>query len=182
MCAARLARNDFGTLLPSLGQAFPTLGIPERRNLGGKASLEICLPMPKIGWHALITLHNANGFPRRSLLSAMPAPATASLGRLQTQRIGEATEGPDGLWPNVRTVEESGRCQPPSSLRTGFRAVHEVGEKSALGVRVLHCPRPESQGTSGIPTCESGAPSGGCMLPCNPAMRPGPRRRRSQLE
>ena len=91
----------------------------------------------------MITSHYSNGFQRRSLLSAMPAPATASLGRLQAQGNGEATAGPNGLRPNVRTVQESGRCQPPSSLRTGFRAVHEVWEVSVLGVRVLHCRRPE---------------------------------------
>ena len=76
----------------------------------------------------MITSHYSNGFQRRSLLSAMPAPATASLGRLQAQGNGEATAGPNGLRPNVRTVQESGRCQPPSSLGTGFRAVHEVGK------------------------------------------------------
>jgi len=161
---------------------MPRAGIPERRILGGKASLEIRVLIPTIGWDVLITLHYSNGFQRRSLLSAMPAPATAGLGRLQAQGNGEATAGPNGLVPNVPTVEESGRCQPPSSRWTGFRAVHEVWEKSVLGVRVLHCQRPQSQGTSGIPTCESGAPSGGCMLPCNPAMQPGPRRRRSQLQ
>jgi len=85
--------------------------------------------IPTIGWDVLITLHYSNGFQRRSLLSAMPAPATAGLGRLQAQENGEATAGPNGLVPNVPTVEESGRCQPPSSRWTGFRAVHEVWEK-----------------------------------------------------
>ena len=69
-------------------------------------------------------------------------PATASLGRLQAQECRRAA-GPNGLVPNVPTVEESGRSQPPSSLRTGFRAVHELWEKSVLGVRVLHCPQRE---------------------------------------
>ena len=41
---------------------------PERRNLGGKASLKIRLPMPKIGWHVMITLQYSNRFQRRSLL------------------------------------------------------------------------------------------------------------------
>ena len=122
---------------------MPRAGIPERRILGGKASLEIRVLIPTIGWDVLITLHYSNGFQRRSLLSAMPAPATAGLGRLQAQGNGEATAGPNGLVPNVPTVEESGRCQPPSSRWTGFRAVHEVWEKSVLGVRVLHCQRPQ---------------------------------------
>ena len=120
--AARLAHgSDLRTLLPSLGQAFPTLGIPERRILGGKASLEIRVLIPTIGWDVLITLHYSNGFQRRPLLSARPAPATAGLGRLQAHGNGEATAGPNGLVPNVPTVEESGRCQPPSSLRTLLR-------------------------------------------------------------
>ena len=102
------------------------LGIPESRNLGRKASLKIRLPMPKIGWHVFITLHSSNGFQRRSLLSAMPALATAWSGRLETQGNAEATAGAIGKGPNVRTTEEPGRCQPPSSLGTGFRAVHET--------------------------------------------------------
>ena len=51
---------------------IPHLGTPERRNLAGKASLKIRWPMPKIGWHVMITLHYSNDFPRRSWLSAMP--------------------------------------------------------------------------------------------------------------
>jgi hypothetical protein len=34
---------------------IPHLGTPERRNLAGKASLKIRWPMPKIGWHVMIT-------------------------------------------------------------------------------------------------------------------------------
>ena len=106
--------------------------------------------MPKIGWHVMITSHYSTGFPRRCWLSAMPAPATASLGRLQTQGNGEATAGPNWMGPNVHTVEESGRCQHLSSLGTDFRAVHEVGKLVlSPGSRVLHCPRPEP-GTSGV--------------------------------
>jgi len=38
----------------------------------------------------------------------MPAPATARLGRLQSQRGGEATEGPNAMGSNVPTIEELG--------------------------------------------------------------------------
>ena len=72
---------------------IPHLGTPERRNLAGKASLKIRWPMPKTGWHVMITLHYSNDFPRRSWLSAMPAPVTASLGRLQMQGNGEGRQG-----------------------------------------------------------------------------------------
>ena len=120
------ASKRFGNASSFSRAGIPHLGIPERRNLAGKASLKIRVPMPKIGWHVMITLHYSNVFPRRSWLSAMPAPDTASLGRLQTQGNGEATAGPNWMGPNVHTVEESGRCQHLSSLGTDFRAVHAV--------------------------------------------------------
>jgi hypothetical protein len=132
--AARLAHGgDLRTLLPSLGQAFPTLGIPERRILGGKASLEIRVLIPTIGWDVLITLHYSNGFQRRPLLSAMPAPATAGLGRLQAHGNGEATAGPNGLVPDVPTVEELGKSRPPSSRRTGFPPSMRFGRSPSSG-------------------------------------------------
>jgi len=142
--------------------------------LAGKASLKIRLPMPKIGWHVMITSHYSTGFPRRCWLSAMPAPATASLGRLQTQGNGEATAGPNWMGPNVHTVEDSGRCQHLASLGTDFRAVHAVMRVLSPGSRVLHSPRPPSQGTSGgIPANLEDPPAvSGChvTLRCSPGL------------
>ena len=107
--------------------------------------------MPKIGWPVLITSHYSTGFPRRCWLSAMPAPATASLGRLQTQGNGEATAGPNWMGPNVHTVEESGRCQHLSSLGTDFCAVHEVGKLSPFSeVESTPLPTIREPGTSGV--------------------------------
>jgi hypothetical protein len=68
-------------------------GYTREKKSAGKASRKIRWTMPKIGWHVMITLHYSNGFPRRSRLSPKPAPATASLGRLQTQGNGEGRQG-----------------------------------------------------------------------------------------
>ena len=90
--------------------------------------------------------------------------------------------GPNGMGPNVHTVEESGRCQHLSSLGTDFCAVHEVGKLSPFS-EVESTPLPTTRARNvGGHTCESGGPSGGYRLPCQPAKRPGPRRRKSQLE
>jgi hypothetical protein len=58
-------RSDFGTLPPSPGRHSPRR---ERagRNLAGKASLKIRLPMPKLGWHVNITSCPSDDFLRRS--------------------------------------------------------------------------------------------------------------------
>jgi hypothetical protein len=97
----------------------------------------------------MITLHYANVFPRRSWLSAMPAPATASLGRLQTQGNGEATAGPNWMGPNVHTVEDSGRCQHLASLGTDFRAVHAVMGESFLRGREYSTAHGRSRNVAG---------------------------------
>ena len=86
------------------------------------------------------------------------------------------------MGPNVHTVEESGRCQHLSSLGTDFRAVHAVMESPFSGVESTPLPKTTEPRNVGGYTCESGGPSGGYRLPCNPPMQPGPRRRRSQLE
>ena len=86
------------------------------------------------------------------------------------------------MGPNVHTVEESGRCQHLSSLGTDFRAVHAVMGESFLRGReysTAHGSRNVTVG--GIPAI-SGGPSGNYRLLCGPAMQPGPRRLRSQLE
>ena len=108
----------------------------------------------------------------------MPAPATARLGRLQLQGGGEATEGPNAMGSNVPTIEESGDDSGRSrwgpavapSMRSGESPFSGVG--SAL---TAHDQRDERRGF----ICESGVHCGGCRLPCHPAIRPGPRRRRS---
>jgi hypothetical protein len=105
--------------------------------------------MPKIAWHVMITSHYSTGFPRCCCLSAMPAPATASLGRLQTQGNGEATAGPNWMGPNVHTVEESGRCQHLSSLGTDFRAVHAVMGESFLRGREYSTAHDRSRNVGG---------------------------------
>lgn len=94
--AARLARNDLETLLPSLGPALPTRAIPESRHLGGKPSLKIRFPTPKIQWHVMITLQYSTGFQRHSLLSGDARSGQRLLGRFQTQGNGEARQGPMG--------------------------------------------------------------------------------------
>ena len=57
-------------------------------------------------YHSYFTLPSR--FAATLLASAMPAPATARLGRLQLQGGGEATEGPNAMGSNVPTIEESG--------------------------------------------------------------------------
>ena len=124
-------RSDFGTLPPSPGRHSPRRE-PAGRNLAGKASLKIRLPMPKLGWHVNITLNPSDDFLRRSLFSAMTAKATARLGRLPTQGDGEATARPNVMGLNVPTVEESGRCLWPTPLGTCCRSAHVVWEWSFL--------------------------------------------------
>jgi hypothetical protein len=110
------------------------------------------------------------------------APATDRLGRLPTQGDGDATARPNAMGPNVPPIEEPGRCERPSPLGTSCRSVHEVCESppSPVGSTLAaHDHRAERRGRS---ACESGRPSGGCRLACYPAIRPGTRSRRSQLE
>ena len=57
-------------------------------------------------YHSYFTLPSR--FAATLLASAMPAPATARLGRLQLQGGGEATEGPNAMGSNVPTIEELG--------------------------------------------------------------------------
>ena len=59
--------------------------------------------------------------------------------------------GPNGMGPNVHTVEESGRCQHLSSLGTDFCAVHEVGKLSPFSeVESTPLPTTREPGTSGV--------------------------------
>jgi hypothetical protein len=123
---------------------------PERRNLGGKASLKNRLPMPKIGWHVMITLQvgtkryqvgTQNGFSDAPCLSAMPAPATASLGRLQTQGNGEATAGPNGNGGRTYVLYKSqGDASRRPRWGPAFAPSVRLGSSPFSGVRVLQCP------------------------------------------
>ena len=95
-------------LLP--GRHSPLREYPRAEIWQGKASLKIRFPLSKIGWHVQITWCYTDDFQQRFLVSAMPAPATARLGRLPTQGDGDATAQPNAMGPNVPTIEGSGRC------------------------------------------------------------------------
>ena len=155
---------------------------PERRNLGGKASLKIRLPMPKIRWHVMITLQYSNRFQRRSLLVGDARSGHGQSRPSPDAGDGEATAGPNGMKAE-RTYCTRVRAMPAAVLAgDGFRAVHETREQSSRGVESTVAPPRHRVTNVGNHICESGGPSGGCWLPCQPAILPGPRSRRSQLE
>jgi len=129
-------------------------------------------------YHSYFTLPSR--FAATLLASAMPAPATARLGRLQLQGGGEATEGPNAMGSNVPTIEESGddsgrsRWGPAVDPSMRFR-----DSPSTLVGSTLAADDHSEQRTLGDHIYESGVPSGGCRRACHPALRPGRRRRRS---
>ena len=85
--------------------------------------------------------------------------------------------GPNGMGPNVHTVEESGRCQHLSSLGTDFRAVHAVMGESFLRGREYSTAHGRSRnvtvGPGGIPANLEDPPAiTGCFvtLRCSPGL------------
>ena len=130
--------NDLRTLLPSPRPASPLREDPhESRNLAGKPSLKIRFPMP-IDWidftHRVVLLTRCSATDR---FSAMPAPATATPGRLQTQENGEATAAPNGTGPSAPTIEEPAAVASGTVCCSSMRA----GEYSTPGSGVLSLPQ-----------------------------------------
>ena len=93
---------------------------------------------PMIHWidftHRVVLLTRFSATDR---FSAMPAPATATPGRLQTQKNGEATAAPNGTRPSAPTIEE------PAAVAAGTVCSSSMwaGEYSTPGSGVLSQPQ-----------------------------------------
>ena len=112
--------------------------------------------------------------------SAMPAPATARKGRLQTQ---EWRSDGRAEWDGAECTYYRRAGAMPAAVVAGDGCgfVHAVWELVlSLGPEYSHCPRHSDERRGHI--SESGGPSGGCKLPSQCTVRSWPRRRRSQLD
>ena len=100
----------------------------------------------------------------------MPAPATATPGRLQTQENGEATAAPNGTGPSAPTIEE------PAAVAAGTVCSSSMwaGEYSTPGSGVLSLPRRHTVTDVGGHNCASEDPLAvaGChaIVPCGPGL------------
>ena len=110
--------------------------------------------------------------------SAMPAPATARKGRLQTQ---EWRSDGRAEWDGAECTYYRRAGAMPAAVVAGDGCgfVHAVWELVlSPGPEYSHSTRQHSDERGG----ESGGPSGGCKQPSQRTVRSGPRRRRSQLD